>query len=59
MDVVWNVSLHRLLPQIKWGFVKIDSQGKGDKDWQDNQCSHRKVEAIIRGLRSGHGKEVK
>ena len=54
IDFVWNVSLHPSLPQIKWGFVKLQSQEGGDRDWQDNQYSQRKIEeAIMRGLRSG------
>lgn len=54
IDVVWNVSLHRLLPHVKWGFIKIGVQGNQDRDLQDNQYSQRKIEeAIIRGLRSG------
>jgi hypothetical protein len=54
IDVIWYISLHPSLPSSKFGFVKIQSEGKNDQDWEDNQYSLRKIEeAIGRGIRSG------
>ena len=48
------------LPVIKCGFIVLRSEeegGGGDKDWQDNQFSIRKIEeAAMRGIRSGMDK---
>ncbi|HEX2406648.1 MAG TPA: hypothetical protein VHJ38_05500 [Nitrososphaeraceae archaeon] len=55
IDVIWYISLHPSLPSSKFGFVKIQSQdkGQGDQDWKDNQYSLRKIEeALGRGIRS-------
>jgi hypothetical protein len=54
IDVVWNISVHPSLPEIRCGFVALRSDEGGSKDTEDNQMSLRKVEeAAIRGLRSG------
>jgi hypothetical protein len=55
IDVVWNINIHPALPVIKCGFVVLRSEeGSGDKDWQDNQFSIRKIEeAVMRGIRNG------
>jgi hypothetical protein len=56
IDVVWNINTHPALPVIKCGFIVLRSEeeGGGDKDWQDNQFSIRKIEeAAMRGIRSG------
>ena len=56
IDVVWNINIHTALPVIKCGFVVLRSEreGRGDKDWQDNQFSIRKIEeAAMRGIRNG------
>ena len=58
IDVVWNINTHPALPVIKCGFIVLRSEeGGGDKDWQDNQFSIRKIEeAAMRGIRSGMDK---
>src|SRR5215213_5479149 len=57
IDVVWNINIHTALPVIKCGFVVLRSEREeegGDKDWQDNQFSIRKIEeAAMRGIRNG------
>jgi hypothetical protein len=55
IDVIWNINTHPALPVIKCGFIVLRSEeGGGDKDWQDNQFSIRKIEeAAMRGIRSG------
>src|ERR671918_486490 len=55
IDVIWNINTHPALPVIKCGFIVLGSEGgSGDKDWQDNQFSIRKIEeAAMRGIRSG------
>ena len=55
IDVIWNIDTHPSLPVIKCGFIVLRSEeGGGDKDWQDNQFSIRKIEeAAMRGIRSG------
>jgi hypothetical protein len=55
IDVVWNINTHPVLPLIKCAFIVLRSEeGGGDKDWQDNQFSIRKIEeAAMRGIRSG------
>src|SRR5215208_4410942 len=58
IDVVWNINIHTALPVIKCGFVVLRSEreeeGRGDKDWQDNQFSIRKIEeAAMHGIRNG------
>src|SRR5918994_6242042 len=56
IDLVWNINTHPALPVIKCGFIVLRSEGEGggDKDWQDNQFSIRKIEeAAMRGIRSG------
>jgi len=59
IDVVWNINIQTALPVIKCGFVVLRSErgeeeGRGDKDWQDNQFSIRKIEeAAMRGIRNG------
>src|SRR5215208_1703249 len=55
IDVIWNINTHPALPVIKCGFIVLRSEeGEGDKDWQDNQFSIRKIEeAAMRGIRSG------
>jgi hypothetical protein len=55
IDVVWNITIYPALPAIKCGFIVLRSEeGDGDKDWQDNQFSIRKIEeAAMRGIRSG------
>src|SRR5215213_5591828 len=53
IDVVWNINIHSALPDIKCGFVVLRSE-EGDKDWQDNQFSIRKIEeAAMHGIRNG------
>ncbi len=38
IDVVWNVSLHPLLPQIKLEFIKLESNEDGGRtNLEDNQ----------------------
>jgi hypothetical protein len=58
IDVIWNINTHPVLPVIKCGFIVLRSEeGGGDKDWQDNQFSIRKIEeAAMRGIRSGMDK---
>src|SRR5918995_3538303 len=61
IDVVWNINTHPALPVIKCGFIVLraneEGGGGGDKDWQDNQFSIRKIEeAAMRGIRSGMDK---
>src|SRR5215210_9595006 len=59
IDLVWNINTHPALPVIKSGFIVLRSneEGGGDKDWQDNQFSIRKIEeAAMRGIRSGMDK---
>ena len=59
IDVVWNINTHPALPVIKCGFIVLRSEEEegGDKDWQDNQFSIRKIEeAAMRGIRSGMDK---
>jgi len=55
IDVIWNINTHPALPVTKCGFIVLRSEeGGGDKDWQDNQFSIRKIEeAAMRGIRSG------
>src|SRR5215208_7162348 len=55
IDVIWNIDTHPSLPVIKCGFIILRSEeGGGDKDWEDNQFSIRKIEeAAMRGIRSG------
>src|SRR5215203_1357124 len=55
IDVIWNINTHPALPVIKCGFIVLRlEEGGGDKDWQDNQFSIRKIEeAAMRGIRSG------
>ena len=56
IDVVWNINVHRALPNVKFGFIVLgekEQQG-GSKDTDDNQLSLRKIEeATFRGIRSG------
>jgi hypothetical protein len=54
IDLVWNIDTHPALPKIKCGFVVLRAEeGRGSKDWEDNQFSLRKIEeAIMRGIRS-------
>ena len=61
IDLVWNINTHPTLPVIKCGFIVLRANegggGGGDKDWQDNQFSIRKIEeAAMRGIRSGMDK---
>jgi hypothetical protein len=60
IDLVWNINTHPALPVIKCGFIVLranEEGGGGDKDWQDNQFSIRKIEeAAMRGIRSGMDK---
>lgn len=59
IDLVWNINTHPALPVIKCGFIvlRANEEGGGDKDWQDNQFSIRKIEeAAMRGIRSGMDK---
>ncbi len=59
IDVIWNINTHPALPVIKCGFIvlRANEEGGGDKDWQDNQFSIRKIEeAAMRGMRSGMDK---
>jgi hypothetical protein len=58
IDLVWNINTHPALPVIRCGFIVLRSEeGGGDKDWQDNQFSIRKIEeAAMRGIRSGMDK---
>jgi hypothetical protein len=54
IDVVWNISVHPALPDIKCGFVKLEAEERGSRDTEDNQLSLLKIEeAAFRGLRSG------
>jgi hypothetical protein len=55
IDLVCKIAIHPSLPSINCGFIILRSeQGEGDKDWQDNQFSIRKIEeAAMRGIRSG------
>ena len=55
IDLVCKIAIHPSLPPINCGFIILRSeQGEGDKDWQDNQFSIRKIEeAAMRGTRSG------
>jgi hypothetical protein len=57
VDVVWNINVHRALPNVKFGFIVLgeeEQQGGGSKDTDDNQLSLRKIEeATFRGIRSG------
>jgi len=58
IDLVCKIAIHPSLPSINCGFIILRSeQGEGDKDWQDNQFSIRKIEeAAMRGIRSGMDK---
>jgi hypothetical protein len=59
IDLVWNINTYPALPVIKCGFIvlRANEEGGGDKDWQDNQFSIRKIEeAAMRGIRSGMDK---
>ncbi|HKG42272.1 MAG TPA: hypothetical protein VKA98_09055 [Nitrososphaeraceae archaeon] len=59
IDVTWNINIHPSLPVIKCGFIVLRSEeeGGGDKDWEDNQFSIRKIEeAAMCGIRSGMDK---
>jgi hypothetical protein len=56
IDLVCKIAIHPGLPPINCGFIILRSEegGEGDKDWQDNQFSIRKIEeAAMRGIRSG------
>jgi hypothetical protein len=55
IDLVCKIAIHPSLPSINCGFIILRSeQGEGDKDWQDNQFSIKKIEeAAMRGIRSG------
>jgi hypothetical protein len=57
VDVVWNINVHRALPNVKLGFIVLggeEEQQGGSKDTDDNQLSLRKIEeATFRGIRSG------
>ena len=56
VDVVWNINVHRALPNVKFGFIALgeEEQQGGSKDTEDNQLSLRKIEeATFRGIRSG------
>ena len=56
VDVVWNINVHRALPNVKFGFIALgeEEQQGGSKDTDDNQLSLRKIEeATFRGIRSG------
>jgi hypothetical protein len=57
VDVVWNINVHRALPNVKFGFIVLgeeEEQQGGSKDTDDNQLSLRKIEeATFRGIRSG------
>jgi hypothetical protein len=55
IDLVCKIDIHPSLPPINCGFIILRSeQGEGDKDWQDNQFSIRKIEeAAMHGIRSG------
>ena len=57
IDLLCKISIHPSLPPINCGFIILRSgeeDGGGDKDWQDNQFSIRKIEeAVMRGIRSG------
>ena len=58
VDVVWNINVHRALPNVKFGFIVLgeeeEQQQGGSKDTDDNQLSLRKIEeATFRGIRSG------
>lgn len=58
IDLVCKIAIHPSLPPINCGFIILRAeQGEGDKDWQDNQFSIRKIEeAAMRGIRSGMDK---
>jgi hypothetical protein len=56
IDVVWNINVHRALPNVKFGFIVLgeEEQQGGNQDTEDNQLSLRKIEeAAFRGIRSG------
>src|SRR5215204_1279218 len=55
IDVIWNVNVHPVLPNIKFGFVVLGAEEEGgSQDTEDNQLSLRKIEeAAFRGIRSG------
>jgi hypothetical protein len=56
VDIVWNINVHRALPNIKCGFIVLgaEEEGGGSQDTEDNQLSLRKIEeAAFRGIRSG------
>ena len=48
IDLVWNINTHPALPVIKCGFIvlRANEEGGGDKDWQDNQFSIRKIRKL-------------
>ena len=59
IDLVCKIAIHPSLPPINCGFIilRSEEEGEGDKDWQDNQFSIRKIEeAAMRGIRSGMDK---
>ncbi|HEX7032605.1 MAG TPA: hypothetical protein VF172_06365 [Nitrososphaera sp.] len=37
IDVVWNISAHSVLPNIKCGFVTLEAEEGGSQDLEDNQ----------------------
>jgi hypothetical protein len=52
VDIVWNINVHRALPNIKCGFIVLgaEEEGGGSQDTEDNQLSLRKIEeAAFRG----------
>jgi hypothetical protein len=55
IHVVWNINVHRALPNVKFGFIVLGEEEEGgSKDTDDNQLSLRKIEeATFRGIRSG------
>ena len=55
IDIVWNINVHPVLPNIKFGFVVLGAEEEGgSQDTEDNQLSLRKIEeAAFRGIRSG------
>ena len=58
IDVVWRIYVHPGLPEIKCGFITLQTEEGGDLDTEDSQFSLRKTEEaiVVRGLRSGMDK---
>jgi hypothetical protein len=54
IDVVWRISVHAAVPEIRYRFIVMKATEEGTPDAADKQFSLRKIEeAAFRGPRSG------